>query len=90
MGNTPKIIKEQLSYLNITGSIILKLIENSPADIGGLLIGDIILKIDEKEINYFYDVTNFISNYTGRGYVVIKIFRNNNFYEYKIKLAEKN
>ena len=88
--NAPETTKQKIGYLDITGAIILKLAERSPAEIGGLLVGDIILQIDEKKINSFYDVIKYISNYNGRGFVIIKVLRNNNFYEYNIKLAEKS
>ena len=90
VANVPKAIKRQINHLDLSGAIILKLIERSPAQIGGLLVGDIILKIDDKEINSFYDVTKYISNYTGKGNVLIKVFRNNNIYDYSIKLDEKS
>ena len=88
--NTPKTIKKKINYLDISGAIILKLIDRSPAQIGGLLVGDIILKIDDKEVNSFHDVTKYISKYTGKGNVLIKVFRNNNVYDYSIKLDEKS
>ena len=90
VANTPKTIKQQINYLDISGAIILKLIDRSPAKIGGLLVGDIILKIDDKEVNSFHDITKYISNYTGKGNVLIKVFRNNNVYDYSIKLDEKS
>ena len=90
VANTPKAIKQQINHLDISGAIILKLINSSPAQKGGLLIGDIILKIDGQKINSFYDVTKYISNYTGKGNVLIKVFRNNNVYDYSIKLNEKS
>ena len=88
--DVPEAKKKKISYLDTTGAIILKLTERSPAKIGGLLVGDVILQIDENKINSFYDVIKYISNYNGIGFVVIKVLRNNNFYEYKIKLAEKS
>ena len=88
--NIPKIIKQQINDLDISGAIIIKLIDPSPAKISGLLVGDIIIKIDEKKVNSFYDITKYISNYTGKGTVLIKVFRNNNVYDYRIKLAEKS
>ena len=90
VANTPKSIKQQINYLDISGAIILKLIDRSSAQIGGLLVGDIILKIDDKEVKSFYDITKYISNYTGKGDVLIKVFRNNNIYDYSIKLDEKS
>ena len=90
VANTPKTIKQQINHLDISGAIILKLIDRSPAQIGGLLVGDIVLKIDDKEVNSFYDITKYISNYTGTGNVLIKVFRNNNIYDYSIKLDEKS
>ena len=86
----PKTIKQQINYLDISGAIILKLIDRSPAQIGGLLVGDIILKIDDKEINSFHDIIKYISNYTGKGNVLIKVFRNDNIYDYSIKLDESS
>ena len=90
VGNTPKTIQQQINYLDITGAIILKLTDRGPAQISGLLVGDIILKIDEREINSFYDVIKYISGYNGKGDVLIKVFRNNHVFDYKIKLAEKS
>ena len=90
VANTPKKIKQKINYLDISGAIILKLIDSSPAQIGGLLVGDIILKIDDKEVNSFHDITEYISNYTGKGNVLIKVFRNNNINDYSIKLDEKS
>ena len=90
VGNTPKNLKQKINYLHISGAIILKIIDRSPAQISGLLVGDIILKIDEREINSFYDVIKYISAYTGEGDVLIRLFRNNNVYDYKVKLAEKS
>ena len=90
VANTPKTIMQQINYLDISGAIIIKLIDRSPAQIGGLLVGDIILEIEDKEVNSFYDITKFISNYTGTGNVLIKVFRNNNVYDYNIKLDEKS
>ena len=90
VANTPKTIKKKINYLDTSGAIILKLIDRSPAQIGGLLVGDIILKIDDKEVNNFYDIITYISNYTGKGNILIKVFRNNNFYDFSIKLDEKS
>ena len=90
VANTPKTIKQQINFLDISGAIILKLIDRSPAQIGGLLVGDIILKIEDKEVNSFNDITKYISNYTGKGNVLIKVFRNNNVYDFSIKLDEKS
>ena len=90
VANTPKTIKQQINYLDISGAIILKLTDQSSAQVGGLLVGDIILKIDDKEVNSFHDITKYISNYTGKGNVLIKVFRNNNIYDYSIKLDEKS
>ena len=89
VANTPKTIKQQINYSDISGATVLKLIDQSPAHIGGLLVGDIILKIDDKEVNNFHDIIKYISNYTGKGNVLIKVFRNNNIYDYSIKLDEK-
>ena len=90
VANTSKTMKQQINYSDISGAIILKLIDHSPAQIGGLLVGDIILKVDDKEVNSFHDITKYISNYTGKGNVLIKVFRNNNVYDYTIKLDEKS
>ena len=90
VANTPKTIKQQINYLDISGAIILKLIDSSPAQIGGLLVGDIILKIDNKEVNSFHDITKYISNYRGKENILIKVFRNNTVYDYSIKLDEKS
>ena len=90
VANTPKTTKQQINYLDISGAIILKLIDRSPAKIGGLLVGDIILKIDDKEVNSFHDIIKYISNYTGKGNVLIKVFRNDNIYDYSIKLDESS
>lgn len=38
-GNTRKIIKEKLGYLDISRFTLLKFIGRNPADIGGLLVG---------------------------------------------------
>ena len=37
VANTPKTIKQQINYLDISGAIILKLIDRSPAQIGGAI-----------------------------------------------------
>ena len=88
VANSPKTIKQQINYLNISGAIILKLIDQSPAQIGGLLVGDIILKVDDMEVNSFHDIIKYISSYNGKGNILIKVFRNNNIYDYSIKLDE--
>ena len=90
VANTPKTIKQQINFLDISGAIILKLIDRSPTQIGGLLVGDIILKIEDKEVNSFNDIAKYISNHTGKGNILIKVFRNNNVYDFSIKLGEKS
>ena len=46
-------MKQQINYSDISGAIILKLIDHSPAQIGGLLVGDIILKVEIRKLIVF-------------------------------------
>ena len=65
VGNISKDIKEKYYLSNSSGAVVLKLNENGPAKKGGQSIGDIILRINEKNINNFYDVVKYVSTYSG-------------------------
>ena len=90
VGNISKEIKEKYYLSNSLGAIVLKLNENGPAIKGGLSIGDIILSINEKKINNFYDVIKYVSTYSGNGILKIIFLRENILNEVTVELVEIN
>ena len=67
-----------------------KIIENSPAEINDLRVGDLILKINENNISYFSDIPKYIGN---SDFVSLEILRGNKLILKKIELIydiEKN
>ena len=89
VGNITKSQMDELELKDKSGAIILKLYDFSAAKMGGLLVGDIIVKIDNRTINNFYDLTNYLANYEGNGIIYITTLRNKKIFNIPIKLIEK-
>ena len=77
VGNVTKSVMDKLDLKDKSGAIILKLSDLSAAKKSGLLVGDIIVKIDDQIIDNFYDLTKFISTYEGNGIIDIMTLRKN-------------
>lgn len=74
-------IKEYQSRLGVDlnlekGAIILEVIKNSPAQKGGLISGDIILKIDKTEVESMQSLKKTLYDYTEGDKVTLTILRN--------------
>tara|TARA_A100001011_G_C14185681_1_gene788925 strand:- start:793 stop:1161 length:369 start_codon:yes stop_codon:yes gene_type:complete len=89
VGNITKSVMEKLEIKDKSGAIILKLFDPSPAKKSGLLVGDIILKIDDQNIDNYHDLINFISIYEGNGNIDIITLRNKKKINIPVNLEEK-
>ncbi len=90
VGNISKDIKEKYYLSNSSGAIVLDLNDNGPAKKRGLSIGDIILSINEKNINNFYNVIKYVSTYSGNRILKIIVLRDNILNEVTVELVEMN
>lgn len=86
---TEKTIKNYPTANLVIGAYIRTIQDFSPAQKAGLKIGDIIVKIDDSEIKSIEDVQNIIRNHKIDDEVTIKIVRDNNEQEIKVKLTEQ-
>jgi len=59
-----------------SGVVVLEVQANSPASKAGLKAGDIITKIDDKEIEDMYDLKNSLYSYKANEKAVLEILRN--------------
>jgi len=59
-----------------SGVVVLEVQANSPASKAGLKTGDIITKIDDKEIEDMYDLKNSLYSYKANEKAVLEILRN--------------
>ncbi len=72
---------------NKKGLIITEVAEDSPAYKAGLAVGDIILSVYDKEVNNVDDFYDILSEYGPNHIVKLKIFRNGNEFDVKVKLS---
>jgi C-terminal processing protease CtpA/Prc len=70
------------------GVLVEKVFENSPADWANIEIGDVILKIDDKEMENFFALKNIIQENPGRK-VEINISRSGKKISKTIELGQK-
>jgi serine protease Do len=85
------ISKEIAKYYNLEkaeGAIVTGVTIDGPAMDAGLLIGDIILKVDNKDIKGFNDLPRIVANIKIGKEIVIKILRNGEEKELKTTVQE--
>ncbi len=83
----PKKIAEHLGINNKEGVFVQNVKKDSPADIGGIKAGDVILKVDGKKISSVSQIIRIISSYGKDKKVTIQIYRNKKTIDLDIKLA---
>lgn len=86
--------KEVVPYLDSNlkfnnGIYVAQLLENSPAEKAGIKIGDIIIKIDEKELSKMSDLREYIYTKNPNDEVILSIQRNGIQSDIKLKLGKK-
>ena len=89
VGNISNKIVNELNLDNKNGAIILNLLDQSAARASGLIIGDIIFKIDHKDIKNYTDVIDYIGNYEGAGKILVTFLRGKNLMQLYVILREK-
>ncbi len=73
-----------------SGVFIKKVMKNSPAEIGGLLKGDVITKVDEESVSSIEDLIGAISSKSVGDKVTITIIRKDKNKSFVIELQEKD
>lgn len=82
-------LAESFGLKTDAGALITKIEEGSPADTAGLLRGDIILKINEREIKNVNDLLLTVSQEPPGSDVEVIIFRDNAEKTFTVKLTER-
>lgn len=76
--------------LNIDhGVVITTILENSPADRGGLMIGDVVTRVDGKIVKNSRDIVNYISQVKPGTEAVLDIVRRNNPLKLTINIRQR-
>ncbi len=81
---------ETLGLKNVQfGMMVKKLLENGPAEKGGIKVGDILIELDGKELKKSNDLVLTVANYTPGTIVSIKLLRAGKIETVKIKLGNR-
>jgi len=81
--------KRQLGLKSNDGAFIGEIVAGSPADKGGLLVGDVILKVEGDTIKGFTDLIRIVNNTDIGKTLKITIWRNRKLLNLFIKVAER-
>jgi serine protease Do len=79
----------RLGLREAKGALVGGIVDNSPAEKGGIRIGDVILVINGKEINRFSDLVDIIGKTPIGTTVKIKVWRNKRMISLFITVAER-
>ena len=87
--NMPEQLRTYFGAPEGVGILIQEVIEESPAEEAGLRAGDVIIRVDRKEINDSADLVRAINYFDPDDEVEFEIIRDKTRKELKIKLGEK-
>ena len=76
IGDVSKSLAQQFGFESTDGAFINEVVSDSPAEAGGLEIGDIIVELEGKKISSSHDLRNSVSQKSPGTTVSMEIFRN--------------
>ncbi|MBF0198003.1 MAG: Do family serine endopeptidase [Planctomycetes bacterium] len=82
-----KSLASQFDYDSTKGAFINEVLPDSPAALAGLESGDIIIKINDKEITNSHDLRNIVSQNSPGEKVALEVFRNGRSTETSVTLG---
>lgn len=80
---------QRLGLRESKGALVGGIVDNSPAERGGIRVGDVILFINSKKVNRFRDLVDIISKIPIGRTVKIKVWRNKRMITLFITVAER-
>jgi serine protease Do len=80
---------QKLGLREAKGALVGGIVDNSPAERGGVQIGDVILTINGKEINRFSDLVDIVDKIPIGKTVKIKVWRNKQSISLFVTIAER-
>ncbi len=80
---------KQIGLENNEGAFIGEVVKNSPANIGGLLVGDVILKVNQKNIVKVGDLFQVIEEAQVGDNLEVTVWRNRSMMKLNVKLMER-
>ncbi len=83
-------VAKEFGLENAKGALVAQVIEGTPASESGLLKGDIIIAIDEKEVKSYGQAQAIISTYNPGEQIKIDLLRNGKNRTFLITLAERD
>lgn len=85
---TPE-LAESLKLRTESGVLAAGVLRNGPADIAGLLIGDILVQIDDKPISNAKSVTDLIATFSPNQKTIFKVLRAKETIDIEMLIGEK-
>lgn len=81
-------IAEQSGLQQTTGAYVRQVVSGGPAELAGLLEGDLIIRIDDKEVRSASELAAYLLNHTGPGDVVrLVVLRANEQFDIELTLG---
>jgi serine protease Do len=86
-GITPE-LAQQFGLKKDYGTLVADVIENSPAEKGGFMRGDVIIELDGKEVDEPYNMRNMVASTNPGEDVTFKVIRNGRVVSLQVTIGE--
>ncbi|MEM6797390.1 MAG: trypsin-like peptidase domain-containing protein, partial [Acidobacteriota bacterium] len=80
---------EAFGYSSTEGALISRVRPESPAEDAGLKRGDIVVRVDDREVTKNRELIDYVSSKPPEAEVNVRVFRNGEFVERKVTLGER-